>query len=163
MGDTHIWVTQEFADKYNEATSDKAQLNVITEVIGRKSIDISSELEQLEEDSLRFKSACLQHKIEMQKVYDDQQEKIESLINSMWDVMPKAKDNAVKMAKEIYPVVNQVNELKQVVDSVRDAIRSIDCYGMDKFLEVAKTINSMDLESKEMLKFMMSNYKREQQ
>jgi hypothetical protein len=155
-----VYVTLEVAALIEQAETDQEQLRIAKKVAVTKSINMETELAQLDDDLVRFKAACLLHKVELGKVYDEQSKKMDDLINECWDVMPVAKANAQKMADEIQPFADQITTLEVRVKSIRDLANGVDFYGMHGFIEAMEKLNSMSADSKEMLGFLMANFKR---
>ena len=158
---THIWVTQEYADKYNELDKCDAQAKIALEIIDSKKLDVTNELSQLDDDLIRFKAACLVHKSELEKVYNEQQLRMEKLIDDCWDVMPLAKKNAQKMADELQPFADKVTDLSVSINKVKELTQGIDFYGIDKITKLVEQVSYMDSASKEIFSFLMTNYKKE--
>lgn len=157
-----IWVTKEQATQFKELDTVESQAIMATEIIAKKKLDISSELDQLDDDLIRFKAACLVHKSEMGKVYEEQEGKIQSLINEMWDVMPSAKVAAKKLADQIQPLGDQVASLESSISKVKSDLSTLDIYGMEKLIELAGKLTQMDAATKDIFKFLAANYNREQ-
>ena len=109
---------------------------------------------------VRFKAACLAHKTELEKVYKEQSDKMEALINDCWDVMPVAKANAQKMADEIQPFADQITTLEVSLKNIKELANGVNFYGMQGFVDAMEKLNSMSDDSKEMLGFLMANFKR---
>ncbi len=157
----HIYVDKEFADKYEELESSKGQAEIAKEILAAKKIDISKELDQLDDDMVRFKSVCLIHKQELAKVYDEQNDLVEKLISEMWDCKPQAQAAAVKLAAEIEPLSSIVNALETSVTKLKGDLNSLDIYGMDRLIELTEKLSSLDSASLEIFKFLTVNYTRE--
>ena len=160
MSNTHIWVSEEFAAKYKELESSASLAELTREVVKQKKIDIDSELSQLDEDLVRFKAACTIHKLEMGKVYDEQESNIQNLINDCWDIMPKAKANAQKLADQIQPLGDAVTGLQHSVDELKKDIGGIDFYGIEQMIQLADKLNAMDQATKDVFSFLAVNYKK---
>ena len=156
----HIYVSAEFADKYERLSTVEAQAEIAKEICKAKRLDIQSELDILDDDLLRFKSACVIHKSEMKKAYDEQAVILDKLVSDCWDSMPKAKANAEKMAAEIHPLSNAVSDLNGQVSSLKKEIDNLNIYGADKLLDLVQKISCMDSSSKDMLSFLCENFKR---
>lgn len=153
-----IWVTEEQAAQFKALSTVEQQALMATEIVARKKLDISSELSQLDDDLIRFKAACLVHKSEMSKVYDDQEGKIQALISEMWDVMPSAKVAAQKLADQIQPLGDQVTNLEVSVKKLKSDLSTLDIYGMEKMIELADKLTQMDSATKDIFKFLAANY-----
>jgi hypothetical protein len=156
----HIYVTNEVADLIEQSETDQEQLRIAKKVAADKSIDMENEFAQLDEDMVRFKAACLAHKVGLESVYKEQSKKMDDLITNCWDIMPKAEANARKMAAKIQPFADQVTALENSIRGVKELANSVDFYGMHGFVEAMGKLNSMNDDSKEMLGFLMANFKR---
>jgi hypothetical protein len=85
---------------------------------------------------------------------------MDQLINDCWDVMPKAEANARKMAAKIQPFADQITTLEVSLRNIKELANGVDFYGMSGFVEAMGKLNSMSDDSKEMLGFLMANFKR---
>ena len=156
-----IWVTKEQAAQFKELDTVEHQSKVATEIVRQKGLDIESELNQLDDDLIRFKAACLVHKSEMEKVYTEQADKLEALINNCWDVMPVAKDNAQKMADELQPFADKITDLSVSINEVKKLTQGINFYGIEQLTKLVEQVNYMDKNSKDIFTFLINNYKTE--
>ncbi len=158
---THIYVPQEYADKYNELSHCDAQAKIALEIIASKKLDVQNELSQLDDDLIRFKASCLVHKSELEKVYNEQSDKMEKLINDCWDAMPIAKKNAQKMADELQPFADKVTDLSVSINKIKELTQGINFYGIEQITKLVEQVNYMDESSKSVFEFLINNYKRE--
>ena len=154
-----IWVTKEQADQFKELDTAEHQSKIALKILETKSLDIQSDLQQLDDDAVRFKAACLTHKATLESVYKEQSEKMDKLIEECWDVMPKAKKNADKMAAEFAPVVEMVKNLNKEVEDLKKSASDINFYGLRDLSSAVEQIRNLDSESKEMIQFLMANFK----
>ena len=159
---THIYVSRTFANKYKELTEVNAEKEIAFDVIESKKINIKSELSQLDDDVVSFKAACIAHKKALGDVYEEQSDKLDTLINECWEVMPKAKANAQKMADEIAPFKNQLSEIKNEIEQIKELTQGINFYGAESVIKLASQINSMDSSTKDILTFLVNNFKTNQ-
>lgn len=159
-----IWVSKEYAEEYKKLDTVQAQAKLAKEILEAKKIDISSEMSQLDDDLIRFKSACLIHKAEMEKVYKEQASLVEKLIEDCWDIMPKVKQDANKFAfevkAELEPIGKVVSSLKEDVNSLKTSLNDLNIYGMNQVIDLANKLTQMDDNTKEILSFLVQNYKR---
>ena len=84
-----IWVPKEVKEIYEKMESDQEKLKLVDEMIKNRKIDITYSIEALDDDLLRFKAFSLKYKTELQKVYDDQSDKLEKLFEDCGDVQSK--------------------------------------------------------------------------
>ena len=158
---THIYVPQEFAVKYNELDEANAQAEIAKEIIKAKKLDITSELEYLNDDVIQFKAACLSYKAELKKAYDEQGLVIESMVDTAINSMPSIKQHAVKLAEEVKPIKAELESLQETMKDIKSFSSTISFWEVEKLLKLAEQVSNMDEKSKDVLMFLMNNYKRE--
>jgi protein gp37 len=152
-----FYVTPEIAKQLQNLVTSGNERAMVEEVALKLKLDIERELSQLDDDLARYKAACVVFKSSLKDVYGQQQEEIEKVINDLWDIMPKVKQETQnmlsKIKQELSPLKEQLSEIKQLTNN-------IDIYGAERVLELAKTVSNLDTQSKEILSFLMDNYKR---
>ena len=147
----HIYVPIEFAERYENLTSTNAQALLATEILEAKKLNIKAELDQLEDDALRFKAVCVTHKAALEDVYKEQEAKLNELIDSMWDVMPKAKENAKRAAAEIKPIADEVRELNKQLENLQDNMRHLNIWRAQEFITAVDQISKLSPATQELL------------
>ncbi len=153
---THIWVSKKLAEEYNSLESVEEQEASVKRVIEKKRLDLDAENEMLGESLLAFKSACLVHKKELEKVYQDQSDKIYAMWEDMGDVSTMVSRHAKELAAEIKPVSLEIQAAKKSVDELKKSVLDLNIYGAERVVELAKIVAQMDEKSKEILSALLT-------
>jgi len=154
-----IWVQKDLAQKFNNLSSSEEQEKLVTNIINDKKLDITNEMEYLEENLLMFKGVCLKHKNELTKVYNEETSKLEDMYDHVGEMRQGIDKSAKQLTDALIPLQKTVSDLKNDMKSISDELKHINVYGIERFLELVDKINAMDEGSKEMLKFLMKEYK----
>jgi signal transduction histidine kinase len=158
-----LWVSKETAKALKDLESNSNEKAMVTKAAESLSLGIEQELFQLDDDLARYKAACIVFKNSLKEVYSVQQEEIDKVIEDQWDIMPQVKQQTNKMInqikQELTPLSDSVKELKCNVQTLKKELDSINFYGVDRMLEVVNKISELDEGSKDILKYVMNNYK----
>jgi len=151
----HVYLPVSIANKIEAADSVEAQASIAKEVINKKRLDITRENEMLEDDVLKFKSFCLTHRTEMRKIYQEE----EDLLYKMWeDLDEKTTEKRKKisgMSKQLSMFADDVNTLKKTIDG-------FNLYSAEKLAELARSIDAMDDNTKDILRYVLSATKKKE-
>ena len=147
-----IWVSKELADEYKKFETVEEQERLVKKIIERKGIDINDENELLSENMLQFKNVCLLHKKELEKVYNEQAEKLEKLWNDCGDITPKVRQHAKKIVAETSSIGKSVDDLNSKIDDLKRKVSNINVHIPEQLVRLAETVSSMDDKSLSILK-----------
>lgn len=155
-----IWVPKEIAEKHKNALSDEEQAKIVLTYIEEKKLDFSRELDLLDESALRFKAVCITHKNELAKIYNEQGDMLYKMWEDMGDVGSKINEHAKQLADEIRPISQEVNNLKRDVEDLKKLLSSFHIYDAEKLAGLVSMVNSMSDGTKDIMKFLLNEYKR---
>ena len=153
-----IWVSKELAAEYKSLETIEEQEKAVKAVITRKKLDLDDENNLLSESLLQFKSVCLVHKKELEKVYNEQGDILSALWVDMGDVSNNISRHAKQLASEISIISKAVSQTKGEVEGLRKSLNGLDVYSAEKLTALATQINRMDDDTKDILKFLLNNY-----
>ena len=156
MSTQPIWVSAELAKEFEQLKSVEEQEASVKRVIERKRLDLDAENEMLGESLLQFKSVCLAHKKELEKVYQEQADKIYALWEDMGDVSSMVSRHAKALSAEIKPITLEVQAAKRSVDELKKSVLDLNVYGAERVVELAKMVSQMDDKSKEILSALLA-------
>jgi len=156
MEKEHIWVSKNLADEYKRLESVEEQEAAVKRVIEKKKLDLDAENEMLGESLLQFKSVCLAHRKELEKVYQDQADKIYAMWEELGDVSTMVSQHAKSLAAEIAPITKEIATARQNVDALKKSVSELDIYGAERVVELAKMVAQMDEKSKEILSALLA-------
>jgi len=136
-----IWVSSELKDVYEKVDSDQEKLNIVEELINSRKIDITYAIEALDDDLLRFKAFSLRYKTELQKVYDDQSEKLEKIFDDCGDIQSKMYLKIEETKTKLNPVTDKIKEINV-------ALEKVNTYKIERVIELIEKFNRMNEEDK---------------
>jgi len=152
MGEkAYIYVSKELAEQYEQLATVEAQEEAVKKVISRKRIDLEDEQEMLSDTLLQFKSVCLKHKIELEKVYAEQADKIYKLWECCGDVSSNISRHAASITSEISTINDQIDRASRRVSDLKSKTDSLNIYGAEKIIELARTVANLDDATKDIL------------
>ena len=154
-----IWVDKEFADRFNEAKSKKAERDVQIQILedymktvtDASKSDFKANLECLEEDVAIYSGLMLHVKQAFNKAKD------EALTSSyaLWEEYEKDMPNVGKKTKAITDSLNPFLEKLKEINAQLDKINT---YKFDKVIETVAKFNGMSDESKKVMRFLFDNF-----
>jgi uncharacterized coiled-coil DUF342 family protein len=146
-----LYIDKNLAEQYKQLESVEAQEEAVKKLILRKGLDLEEENEHLSESLLQFKHVCLKHKIELQKVYNEQSENLYNLWESCGDVTSQISKHAKSIATEIEQINRSIAHTSSDVDKLKEKINSVNIYGAERIVELAKMIAKLDDATKDIL------------
>lgn len=156
---THVYINEEFAKQIEAADGDKLlQEKVIADILQRKQKEVTYEMEILNEQVLEFKLASSKFERAMSEAYDQQEVKIQALIDNVCDQHSKVNDAARKLASQINPVRQEIDSMLKALESFDQRLTSINQYRINDFLAIVERIAALSEQDKVlMLKLMGCN------
>lgn len=149
---THVYVNEEFAKQIQAADGDKLlQEKVIADILQRKQKEVTYEMEILNEQVLEFKLAGSKFERAMSEAYDQQEAKIQTLIDKVCDQHSKVNEAARKLANQINPVRQEIDGMLKALESFDQRLTSINQYRINDFLAIVERIAALSEQDKEMM------------
>ena len=96
-----FWVDKDTAERLRELQSCESEKQMVEKAAESLQLGIERELGQLDDDLARYKAACIVFKNSLKKVYQEQQDEIEKVIESQWDIMPTVTKETNSMIRKI--------------------------------------------------------------
>lgn len=152
---THIWVSKKLADEYNTLESVEEQEASVKRIIEKKRLDLDLENELLSESLLVFKSVCLVHKKELEKVYKEQADKLYALWEDTGDITTMVNQHARSVAAQIEPLKNEVVGLKRNIDELKRSLEGLHLYVPQQLAEITTQVAKMDDKTKGLLSVLL--------
>jgi len=143
-----IWVPKEVKEIYEKMESDHEKLKIVDEMIKNRKIDITYAIEALDDDLLRFKAFSLKYKTELQKVYDEQNDKLEKLFEDCGDIQSKMHLKIEETTKKLDPVTDKIKEINVALDKVNT-------YKIERVIELIEKFNRMNEEDKRLFEILI--------
>jgi hypothetical protein len=148
-----IWVPVELKEAWEKATSEEEQKRIFFQTIENRKLDIKNQIECLEDELLIFKGIGLKYKTELEKVYEEQSDKV-SKIWEDFNVGDKLFSQAKAINDSLRPVVNTINE-------INEKLSAISTYRIENMISLIEKFNCMSEGTKKMLELLISNEKGE--
>ena len=141
-------MSSELKDVYEKVDSDQEKLNIVEELINSRKIDITYAIEALDDDLLRFKAFSLRYKTELQKVYDDQSEKLEKIFDDCGDIQSKMYLKIEETKTKLNPVTDKIKEINV-------ALEKVNTYKIERVIELIEKFNRMNEEDKRLFEILI--------
>lgn len=149
---THVYVSVEFAKQIEAAANDTIlQEQVINDIIQSKKKLFHGEMELLDEQVLVFKQFCVVHRNRLKEVYDDERDKLESLIDDVMELQPSVRDSAIKLAAQLNPLRVEVAEITSAIKQLEQLFTSINTYRIKDTLEVLERLAQLDEPTRQLI------------
>ena len=151
-----IWLPKETCDEIKKAESESAQLKIIQDYLDRTKRSMAGDLEQMEEDTIRFKGMLLSYKKAYSEALDSHNVAIEQMwceINKQIPDMKKEVEKAVKQVEDIYPAIENVQAL---IADVSGKMSNINTYELTRMVELIEKIENSDEQTRNVLEKVLS-------
>jgi hypothetical protein len=149
-----IWVDEQTAKIYESMESDVEKLNLVNKVIADRKRDITSDIQNLSDDLIRFKAFALDYSLSFKEAYQTQNERLESIWNEHQVEFERTE-------KQIFKAVSDVKGLKEQVDGLNKSLDSINIYKVDKLIDLIDKFNRMGTENRRIFELILTNSKSE--
>lgn len=147
-----IWVDKDLAKQYQELDSDTKKAELVNELIKQKKIDITDDIQNLDDDLLRFRAFVLNYSTEFKKAYDEQANRIYEIWEECVEPIEKIDKKTLAIKKDIYSISNDVEELA-------DKLKNLNIYKIERLIELIEMYNRMSENDKEIFKLILDRDK----
>jgi len=155
-----IWVDKEFALKYNVLKEDKTkreeQIKMFNEYMENIQLKARQEFkvqfESLEEDAAIYKGLMLNVKQAFEAAKNEQLKASYDLWDQFDKEIPNIEEKTQKIIDVLTPLVKQLTQ-------VNDLLGKISTYQFEKVINTVQTMTNLYGESKDMVEFLVNNYK----
>ena len=145
-----IWVPKEIKEVLEKMDSDNEKLRIVDEYINNRKLDITYSIEALDDDLLRFKAFSLKYKTELQKVYQEQGDKLEKLFEDCGDIQSKMHLKIEETKNKLDPIVSKIKSINETLDKVNT-------YKIEKVIELIEKFNRMSEEDKRLFEMLIKH------
>jgi archaellum component FlaC len=114
----YVYLDKRVAEKIKNLDSVEHQLEVIGNILEERKKDMRIDMENLDDDMLQFKAFSAKYRQELEKVYEEQQNKAYKLWEKYNEELPRVRE-ALK------PVIDEVNKLTDIVDALNKKLTAI--------------------------------------
>jgi hypothetical protein len=156
-----IWVSKKLAEEFKSLDKVEEQEASVKRVIASKRLSLDEENELLSESLLEFKSVCLVHKKELQKVYEEQENALYKMWEDMGDISTKILEHSRKVASKTREATREIETMRTNIDALKKTLSGFEIYGADSLAKLAQNVSQMDENTKNILKFLLNNYTKE--
>ena len=143
----YMLVPKKLADELEQANSREEQEKLFFDAIYKKKKDISEEIEALDDDLLMFKAFGTKYKNELDKIYNEQYEKIEQT----WEKL-NAGDSIYKKLKSLN---DSVKGLDRTLEEVERKIKYMSVRNLENAMNVIDRFNNMSHDDRNLLEKLM--------
>lgn len=143
-----IWVPAKLKETLEKMNSDEEQLKIVEKYINDRKLDISNDIEALDDDLLRFKAFALKYKTEIKAVYNEQSDILYKLFEDCGDIQSKMYLKIEETKKKLNPITEKIKEINFVLDK-------INIYKIEKVIELIEKFNRMSEEDKRLFEILI--------
>jgi len=143
-----IWVSKEVKTIFESLDSDHEKLKIVDDLIKNRKLDITYAIESLDDDLLVFKAFSLKYKTELQKVYDEQSDKLEKLFENCGDIQSK-------MYLKIEETKTKLNPITDKIKAINETLDKVNTYKIEKLIELIEKFNRMSEEDKRLFEILI--------
>ncbi len=151
-----IWLPKKTCDEIKKAESESAQLKIIQDYLDNTKRSMAGDLEQMEEDSIRFRGMLLSYKKAYSDALDFHNDAIEKMwceINNQTPDMKKEVARVVDQVEGIYPAIEKVQAL---IADVSGKMSKINTYELTRMVELIEKIENCDERTRKVLEKVLS-------
>lgn len=143
-----IWVSKEIKETIEKMETDQEKLKLVDKMINDRKLDITFAIEALDDDLLRFKAFSLKYKTELQKVYEEQGDKLEKLFEDCGDIQSK-------MYVKIEETKNKLDPITSKIKSINETLEKVNTYKIERVIELIEKFNRMSEEDKRLFEILI--------
>jgi len=145
-----IWVSKEVKETIEKMESDQEKLKLVDKMINDRKLDITYAIESLDDDLLVFKAFSLKYKTELQKVYDEQSDKLEKLFENCGDIQSKMYLKIEETKTKLEPIISKIK-------SINETLEKVNTYKIERLIELIEKFNRMSEEDKKLFEILIKN------
>ena len=153
--DELIWVSKEFAEKYNKLNSDEERIKVFEEYYQQISEaskgDFKANLEGLEEDVAIYTGLMLKVKQAFEKAKTEQ-------LTASYDLWEHFEKEIPSTQKKIDGLVNILNPLVTQLDEVNAKLNRIRTFDIERLNETLARFESLSEKGKRIFQFVLDHF-----
>lgn len=148
-----LWVTPEDAKRIKDNQDNYTlQQTVINELFTKEKKWLETELVQMDDEVLKYRSSLLRIREEFGKAYQEHVKKQEDLWNDIHKSVPSFQSKVQSIVRELEPLSAEVSRIDK-------ALEKVSTYRIKEMLEVVKLIESLDSNKLAMFNSLVENFK----
>ena len=144
-----IWVDKSLAEAYKELDTDMKRAEFVNELIKQKKVDITSDIQNLDDDLLRFKAFALNYSTALKEAYDKQAERLEQLWEECSEPIEKIDKQTMRIKKDIYDITKDIKDISKELEG-------LNTYKIERIIELINTYNNMSESDKDVFKLILN-------
>jgi len=145
-----IWVDKDVAKKYMDLSTDTEKLKLVNDVIKERGLDITTDIESLNDDLLRFKAFALNYSTEFKKAYQEQTDKMEKFYETNGYIFDRISTQTRKLQSEVSKIGDEIKELNNQMDK-------IETYKIERLIGLIEKFNGMSSEDKRIFELILKS------
>lgn len=153
VGKELVWVSKELVETVNKLDAGVATQEDILKVFKEFKSEIENYTYDIEESAAMFRRQSQKVKDSFKQVVDNEVEALQEF----WDTQDEKR---AEIQKKFSSFKNGISSAKDEILSLKQSIRDLDIYGLDKLVELVEKINCMSDKDKELLQYVFSHGKK---
>ena len=155
-----VWLPVSLVKKIKEIQDSIGIENEIMSYIAETKLDLKQQIESIDDDVLLYRAHMIKTRDAFKKAKNEELEAGYQLWQEFEKELPKTKQFIKEAIDTIEPLKTEVNNLRTELDNINKIISYINLDRMLGFLTVLKDCNTLINEDKELLSFIINNYKK---
>lgn len=151
-----VYLPKELAEKIKQIQDSKVIESIIIDYIDESKREIQANLENLDDDVIKYKGLMLKAK----KAFEDAKNEQLTASYALWE---KFEDERPNTTEKIESIVNLLNPLVNKLEEVNSLMAKVNLYDLEKFLKILSEISNLvgyNGQTAELLKFLFENFKK---
>lgn len=144
-----IWVNKDLAEQYKELDTDFKKVELVNKIIADKKLDITNDIQNLDDDLLRFKAFALNYSTAFKKTYEDQSEKLFKIWEDCSEPINKIDAKTMSIRKDIIGISKDI-------DGLAKQLETLNTYKLERLIELIQTYNNMSDNDKDVFKVILN-------
>ena len=147
-----IWVDKDLAKKYAEINSDIEKAKMVNGIILDRKLDITADIQNLDDDLLRFKAFALNYSTEFKKAYDEQSVNLEKI----WE---DSQEPMNKIATKTRVIKDEIGSIKSDLNDITGKLNTLNFSKLERLIDLMEKFNHMSAVDKKSFEILLSNEK----
>lgn len=156
-----VWVEKEFAEKFKEMEKDsskneqrlKAFDDYMKTVSDRSRSEFKADLENLEEDVAIYKGLMLQVRQSFEKAKDE-------ALGASYAIWENFEKEIPSVNKKVEEITNTLKPLIELTGNLNSELGKLQTWNIKEVVEVIRNLSSLCGKNKQMIDFLINNFKR---
>ena len=154
----YVYIDKKLAEQYEKLETDNAKVSLFKEYIEKHRTSLKDEyeasLDAMKDDLLMFTGLNLS----VREAFKKATVEAEKASYKLWEEYDKEK---ISIKKKTAALCDELKPIKETLDGINKTLKSISTYQFDHIIDTVRKFNGLIGGSKEMMQFLVDNYRNE--